>query len=155
MAIRAFLSTWRFVPDPINGGGELRNPIEDHLETQAGINVVVSYFYPDRNADGLPDKDVILVLVESPTMSGKDLEALQNVAGVTLIPAYRGNKPLSELPKPAVDAITSMMTTHKIPASTINSSATMQDVISKIAGYVSPGHAGVARYFEQRMAEFG
>lgn len=149
MAIRAFITNWSLV------NGSVTNPILDHLDTQPDMGITLSMIYPDANADGLPDKPLVLVMAESDRVGGGVLESLKNLAGVTLIPGARHDKHIATLPPSAKADIDGLASAFKIPASVVTGSTTMSDLIGGIEKYICPNSNGVAHYLATRPAEFG
>lgn len=149
MAIRAFLTTWSLV------GNEIHNPIIDHVDTQPNMGIILSMTYPDADANGIPDKPVVLVLVESNQVAGPVLEQLKNVDGVTLIPGQRPDKRMSTIAPSVRNDIDGLVALHKLPQSVVTGATTYGDFLGSISRYVSPNAVGVQRYIALRPAEFG
>ena len=149
MSIRAFLTTWQLI------GSDIHNPIIDHIDSQPDLGIIASMIYPDADANGLPDKPLVLILVESQQVPGAVLEQLRNLAGVTLIPSARPDKPIATLPPSAKSDLDGLAAAHGIPQSAINNAATLGEALTNIEKYIAPNSNGVARYLAARPAEFG
>lgn len=149
MPIRAFISSWQLVD------GEIHNPILDHVDTQADMGITLSMIYPDADANGLPDKPVVLVLAESHQVPGPVLEQLGNLDGVDLVPPQRPNKRINTLPAAARADLEALVSRHKIPQAVVTGATTIGDALAAIEKHLAPSSNGVARYLVQRAAEFG
>jgi len=135
--IRAFITTWSGVK-----GGTVSNPIIDYVDTLPNMGIICSMHYPDTDADGLPDKPRVLVIVEGPPA----IENLNNLAGVKMLPAYRFSKPISEIPQNVIDTVKSAIVNEGIPLSALSGIVVYGDFLKKIARYFNASHAGFGRY---------
>ncbi len=149
MAIRAFLSTWSLVDD------EIHNPIVDHIDTQPDMGITCSMIYPDADVNGLPDKPMVLILVESQQVHGPVLEQLKNLDGVTLIPGQRPDKKMNSLPPSVANDIDGVVSSFGIPRSVVTGATAYSDFLGGIAKYVSPNSTGLSQYIQRRPLEFG
>lgn len=149
MAIRAFITTWTLID------GQIHNPIVDHIDTQPDMGIICSMVYGDADANGLPDKAEVLVLVESNQVSGHVLEKLGNIQGVTLIPGQRPEKAIKGMPPSVRADIDGLVSAHKIPQSVVTGATSFGDMLRAMEKYISPNANGVTTYIAKRPTEFG
>lgn len=148
--IRAFITTWSG-----EAGGRVTNPIVEYVDqvdpqvlTQP---VICSMHYPDADENGLPDKDKVLVIVQG----GPEIENLNNLQGVRMLPAYRFQKPVSEIPQNVRNAIISAVENEGIPRSALAGIEVYGDFLKKVARYFNVNHQGFGRHIELDVeAEF-
>lgn len=147
---RAFVCTWSG-----SAGGRITHPILEWLENPSNdppFEVVCSMHYPDADVNGVPDKPEVLVLVWQPTGAvdslGRNIEFLDTLAGVYMIPAYRLSKPVSEIPQPVKNDILNKLQAKGIPKSTFNDVVVYRDFLKKIAKYFKVGHIGFGNHIE-------
>jgi len=146
MIIRAFLSTWSGVK-----GGDVITPIHSYLENRTEL-VTCWMHWPDANTDGLPDKNRVLVIVRGPLI----IEQLGNLVGVKMLPAYRFDKPISEIPQAIKDVIKTAIVAEGIPLSALAGIEVYGDFMRKVAKYFNPNHKGFGSFIEVDLAgEFG
>jgi|GEM_PF-3697158 len=149
--IRAFISTWQLV------GDQVTNPIVDYVDTlppaqTVAERIICSMHYPDADANGLPDKNRVLVIVEGPIT----IEGLAQLPGVKMLPAYRFRKPIGEIPAAVRHAIKTQLQAEGIPLSALSGIRVYGDFLRAVARYFNTSHSGFGRHIEiNREAEFG
>lgn len=136
----------------------MTNPIQSWIESNntpdspLGLNVILSMHYPDADADGLPDKPRVLVLAWQPTgattTNGQNIEDLSALSGVYMLPAYRFQKPISEIPQAVKDEVKTRLQNNGIPLSALSGIEVYGDFLRKVAKYFSVSHQGFGRHVE-------
>lgn len=149
MAIRAFITTWSLIDS------EIHNPIVDHIDTQPDMGIICSMIYPDADSNGLPDKPMVLILVESQQVDGHALEQLKNLNGVTLVPGIRPDKRMASIPPSVSSDIDGLVNAFGIPKSVVTGANNYSDFLGGISKYISPNNSGLASYIQKRPLEFG
>ncbi len=149
MAIRAFLTNWTLV------NGVITNPIVEHLDTQPDMGIIPSMIYGDADGNGLPDKPVAMVIVESGQVEGHMLETLKNVEGVTLIPGQRPDKTMAKLPPSVAGDIDGLASQFGIPRSVITGATTYDQFLIGLAKHINQNTTALDRYISKRPLEFG
>lgn len=137
--LRAFITTWSAV-DSGNGRRRIVNPISNYIEsTDIGLTVTCSVHYPDRDIDGLPDKNRVLAIVWQQTGAtngqGQNIESFASLPGVYMLPAFRFTKPIEEIPQSVRDTIIARLQTEGIPISALADIAVYGDFLKKIVKY--------------------
>lgn len=148
--IRAFISTWSQVD------GAIAHPILGYVDTPPANPILFTcrMFFPDADQDGLPDKLRVLVIVIGDAGETR-VEELKNLAGVKMLPAYPFQKPISEIPQGAKDAIKTAIVNEGIPLSALSGVVVYGDFLKKVAKYFSAGHRGFGRLETDLSGEFG
>jgi len=152
MAIRAFVTTWS-VDDLPNGQRQIHNPIVDYIDANVTEPITCSMHYPDADNAGLPNRNRVLILVRSTVIPVATLDSLGNLTGVKLIPPYRFNKPISEIPDNVVQGIKDAIVAEGIPLSALAGMTIYGDFYRKIAKYFNVSHSGFGNY-EALSSEF-
>lgn len=150
--LRAFITTWSAI-DLGSGRRRITNPISSYVESNdIGLTVTCSMFYPDRDLNGLPDKSRILVIAHQPTGAtnpqGQTIEAFGNLAGVYMLPAYRFQKPIAEIPQNVKNDVLAKLELEGIPASAVSGLTVYGDFLKKLAKYFQVNHAGFGSHIE-------
>ena len=128
--IRAFITTWSIVDNHVV------NPIVDYVDTLSLAEpITCNMYYPDADANGIPDKPYVLVIVKGPV----GIEQLKNLAGVKMIPAYGFNTPVSEIPSAVKTAIKDEMVSKGVPLSAFADVVVYGDFLKRLAKYFSVG----------------
>jgi len=145
MAIRAFISTWSLA------GDRIENPIVDYVDTLPNQGIVCNMYYPDADGNGIPDKDRVLIIVRGPKVT---IETIKDLTGVKMLPAYRFDKPISEIPQNVKNAIKTAITNEGIPLSALSGLVVYGDFMKKVARYFSVNHKGFGHYETELAGDF-
>ena len=143
--IRAFITTWSVVANYVH------NPIVDYVDTLTDMGIVCDMHYPDADQNGIPDRDRVLIIVQGPPQ----IENLNAIQGVRMLPAYRFQKPLSEIPENIKQAIKAAIVAEGIPLSALFGMVVYGDFLKKVARYFNASHKGFGMLETEREAEFG
>lgn len=139
--IRAFISTWGLVDN------KLTTPIllkfnemnQEAFDNNLPIKkITCSMHWPDSDRDGIPNKNRVLTLVESPD----DIQFFRQLIGVKMLPAYRFQKPISEIPSTIKQNIKDILVIEGIPLTTLIGIKTYGDFLKQIARYFNINHTG-------------
>ena len=129
MTARAFITTWSVVGDSVE------TPISLHLtESNETRHVELVNYSPSRTGAGLPDKSRMLVIVRSTEIPAIELEQLNDLRGVRLIPSYAFDRPLAEIP--SAEGITDKIVAEDIPLSAMTKMQTWGDHLKRVAKYL-------------------
>lgn len=148
--IRAFITTWNIENLP-NGQKQVNNPIVDYVDTLTNVKIRCSMFYPSRNPDGSVSKNRVLILVDGPPQ----IEQLANLAGVRMLPAYRFQKPISEIPQNVRDSIKTAIVNEGVPLSALSGIVVYGDFLSKVAKYFNVDFVGFGGRETSQDGDFG
>ena len=145
---RVFISTW------FNDSNHIRNPIVEYLDTQPPLNegdprITCNMFYADADNNGIPDKARVLVVVQNCENYVTQISAL---TGVTMLPAYRLTKPISEIPANVKNAVKTKLTNWGMPLSILSGAVTYGDVIHLAMQHFSITNS--VDFFNQFDADF-
>lgn len=139
--IRAFICTWSSEPLP-GGFRQIHNPIVDHVVANNISGVTCSMHYADADANGLPDKPRVLVMVEGPAV----IETFANLAGVRMLPNVSFNTPADSIPQAIIDEVVAGLVAEGVPSNALNVPVKYGDILRDVARYLSPSHAGFGLY---------
>ena len=137
MAIRIFACTWTTRQE--DGMTHVYNPIQAYFEENsvAPDRITIGTLWPDRDPDThLPVFSYCLVNVRSPDIPGSTLEQLDNLGGVTMIPAYRLTKPWDEIPQAVRDAIATRLGNLGAPSTIWTNNTIYRDFLIKLGKWV-------------------
>jgi hypothetical protein len=150
MAIRAFLSTW--TASNIDGGLiKIDNPIVDYVDANS-LDVSCRMYYPDRDLDGLPDKNRVLIFTRSLTLTGSQMENAKNLTGVSLIPPFPLDTVLSDIPAATRQTMLDIVNNNGIPTDGITLDSLYVDVLNTIIVFFVPSFPGIKNLASE---EFG
>jgi len=137
-----------------NGGSITLNAAFDDgaLQIDSGKRIGTGMYYPDKDLDGIPDKDRVLILVRTKSYPTYDFNSIKNLTGVKMLPAYRFDKPISEIPQNIKNAIKTVIVNEGIPLAALSDVVIYGDFIKKAAKYLNVKHEGLFSRFEAALA---
>lgn len=148
--IRAFICGWSVDETE---GRRITNPILSYLESHdIEIPAEISFHYAPPAENGEPGKPLVLVIARQESgvtnRNGQNIEALGNLSGVYMLPAYRFSKPITEIPANVRNGIRDTIVQKGIPLSALSGMEIYGDFLLKVAKYFDVNHAGFGRHYE-------
>lgn len=148
--IRAFICPWELIA----AESRITHPIVEQGESVVTGPFVCSMFYPDADADGLPDGPHVLVLVEGDSVT---IEALDSLEGVYMFPPHPFDTPLDQVPQAIKDEVVALCVQENwMPTEPLFTVAqTYGDCLKLMAKHFQSGFVSFGKYEVERAAEFG
>lgn len=167
MAIRAYITKWWVTdPDGVKIGvanrptpaelasypsRQIQHPILQWVDNNPAVSVELSMHFPDADADGLPDKDYLLVLVHSPA----EIPALATLPDVWAFSSQRFDREVAGMTEGQRNAGFAVSDQAGVPRNVLAGSRTCGEFLKRIAKYLQPAHQGFGRHIEiDRAGEF-
>ena len=148
--IRAFITSWIYIPEE----SRVTHSIAEVYDAVCpNVPATISMFYPDADANGLPDGPHVLIFIESESPA---IEQLDTLDGVYMFPPHSFNAPMADVSQAVKDEVLTLCSVNNwMPVDPLFTAETYGDCLRLLAKSFQIGFVSFGKYEVERAAEFG
>lgn len=139
--VRGYLVKWG--NKVVGNLNDCANPIHDEIDIispNGALDLPTQNYWPSPAFSGLPINPLVLTIVHGRDLTAAIAQQLANLPGVQMIPVYRLDTLITDIPSNVVTGARTYLQNNGVPLSVFSGITTYFDFLQKIVKYFDAGH---------------